>query len=135
MPDPSLPSSLRFVVCPECATKLQVRADDAGRRGQCRQCGRIFQIALDLRQMGAKPERASKPMQPTTVTFACELCETRLTARLADVGRPVKCPDCGRRNVIPQPTAAPRPKTPAGAVHFTRTPPRRSRAKAEATPG
>ncbi len=45
--------------------------------------------------------------QPALVTFACSLCETRITARVADVGRKVECPDCGRKNVIPPP---PKPK-------------------------
>jgi hypothetical protein len=53
------------------------------------------------------------PKPPTTVTFPCELCETRLTASVVDVGKEMKCPDCGRRNVIPAPTIAAAPKVPA----------------------
>ena len=75
----------------------------------------------DLRQaagtaaavIAAPKAEPAPPPQPTTVTFPCDLCETRLTARLADVGKRMKCPDCGRVNVIPPPAAVAAAKTPA----------------------
>lgn len=58
----------------------------------------------------AEPQTAQGPSsppveakKPTTVSFSCELCQTRLTTALADVGRKLKCPDCGRVNIVPPP--------------------------------
>jgi predicted RNA-binding Zn-ribbon protein involved in translation (DUF1610 family) len=41
------------------------------------------------------------------------LCATRITAHVAHVGKSLKCPDCGRKNVIPPPAVVVPPKTPA----------------------
>ena len=122
-----------------------MRAADVGKRGQCKKCGEVFRLVGEKSKSssqdaktqaeggaaatGAQPPAAAvvnappKPKpQPTTVTFPCELCETRITAHVANVGKAVKCPDCGRRNVIPPPVAVAVPKTPGGdergAVRF-----------------
>jgi DNA-directed RNA polymerase subunit RPC12/RpoP len=91
---------------------LAVRPVDAGRRGQCLKCGRQFHVGADAPlQTAPESQRAAKP--PATLTFSCELCATRLTVRAEEVGRAVKCPDCGRRNVVPPPEIAAVAKTPS----------------------
>jgi DNA-directed RNA polymerase subunit RPC12/RpoP len=47
------------------------------------------------------------------VSFDCSLCQTRITALVADVGKKVACPDCGRKNVVPPPPAPKKPVVPA----------------------
>ena len=118
----TVPSSPLVVACPTCGERLGVRAADIGKRGKCRKCGAVFRIAGKGGAVeAAKPQAAQSdggakteaPPQPTTVTFPCSLCQTRITAAVANVGKAVKCPDCGRRNVIPPPTPVAAPKTPA----------------------
>ncbi|MBA3480658.1 MAG: hypothetical protein H0T51_02480 [Pirellulales bacterium] len=110
------------VACPACGERLAVHAETIGKRAKCRQCGKVFRLvgeknpSADAPAVGPNPDPplAPKPKpQPTTVTFPCELCETRITASIADVGKSTKCPDCGRRNLIPAPTIAAAPKVPA----------------------
>jgi DNA-directed RNA polymerase subunit M/transcription elongation factor TFIIS len=115
MSSPPAPSS--SVACPACGQKLAVRAEDRGRKGKCSRCGEVFRIELgetdEREQASPRTDDRWEATAPTTVTFSCELCETRLTASVADVGRSVKCPDCGRRNIIPPPAPRQAPKTPA----------------------
>jgi DNA-directed RNA polymerase subunit M/transcription elongation factor TFIIS len=61
----------------------------------------------------AIPPQPPKRTPPATTTFGCSLCQTRITAALGNVGKKVKCPDCGRVNVIPPPEPVEPPKTPA----------------------
>lgn len=104
-----------FVECPDCGERLAVRAADRGRRGRCQACGRVFLIG-DPPPAGPPPQPARvsqssasagpAPIVPAaakTLTFSCSLCQTRITAAIANVGQTVKCPDCGRRNLIPAP--------------------------------
>lgn len=107
-----------YVECPDCGERLAVRAEDRGRRGRCQQCGRVFRIGGSA--PGARPAgvqaTAPAPIVPpaaATVTFSCSLCQTRITAATANVGKTVKCPDCGRRNVIPAPPKPAAKRAPA----------------------
>src|SRR5215213_6180483 len=119
MPTSPLPSSPRSVACPACGQRLGVRDADVGKRGKCTQCGEVFLIGTERAERVAgggkapgnagvkeptqgagvaKPQAAPArpaPPKPATVTFACELCETRLTGQVADIGKAMKCPDCG----------------------------------------
>jgi DNA-directed RNA polymerase subunit M/transcription elongation factor TFIIS len=109
------------VQCPSCGEQLEVRREDAGRKGQCLACGRVFRLGeapqaaapapaeAAMPTVPASPPPAEKPRQSELVTFSCSLCDTRITARAADVGKRIACPDCGRKNVIPPP---PPPKAP-----------------------
>jgi DNA-directed RNA polymerase subunit RPC12/RpoP len=47
--------------------------------------------------------------RPAWTSFSCSLCQTHMTAPSTDAGRKVKCPDCGRVNVVPPPPP-PKPK-------------------------
>jgi DNA-directed RNA polymerase subunit RPC12/RpoP len=56
----------------------------------------------------AKP--AASPIEehsPQYVSVDCRVCQTRLTGTLAQVGKELKCPDCGARTILPAP---PKPK-------------------------
>ncbi len=58
-------------------------------------------------------QQPAAPAPPETFTFSCSLCDTRITVRTADVGKRIACPDCGRKNVIPEPPAPRAPVVPA----------------------
>jgi DNA-directed RNA polymerase subunit M/transcription elongation factor TFIIS len=114
-----------------------VQAEHAGRRAKCAKCGHAFVIeraglhtapqasaATSRPKVGAASASISHAAQqspgaasallddarrPTIVTFSCSLCDTRITVSASHVGKQVKCPDCGRINVVPPP---PPPKKP-----------------------
>ena len=121
---PTLPTPTMSVQCPSCGERLEVRREDAGRKGQCMACGRVFRLgeapppgsasrATASPPVSPAPKPVEKPRPPELVTFSCSLCETRITARVADVGKRTACPDCGRKNVIPPPPAPKAPVVPA----------------------
>lgn len=118
MSAPSPPSSPRFVKCPGCGARLKVRAEDAGKRAQCHECGKLFRLggapapasplpsAAMPRQEPRSPEPTPPTPQPINVLdnahlhpVHCELCQTLMYATDAEVGTMVKCPDCGHRNL------------------------------------
>jgi DNA-directed RNA polymerase subunit M/transcription elongation factor TFIIS len=118
MSAPSPPPSSRFVKCPGCGTRLKVRAEDAGKRAQCHECGKLFRLggapaptaplpsATAPRQEPRTPEPTSTTSKPINVLdnahlhpVHCELCQTLMYATDAEVGTLVKCPDCGHRNL------------------------------------
>lgn len=96
-----------------------MRAQDAGRRARCGNCGQVF--AVELPDAAAESERAvatagavamALAPAPELITFECSLCQTRITARTVDMGRIAACPDCGRKNVVPPPQKAKAPVAP-----------------------
>src|SRR5688500_16482284 len=99
------PSPPNFVACPACGQQLAAPAEAWGRKGKCSRCGKVFRIGAA--EVEDRDQRSRLYGESATVSFSCELCQTRLTASVADVGRPVECPDCGRRNVIPARTPRP----------------------------
>jgi DNA-directed RNA polymerase subunit M/transcription elongation factor TFIIS len=114
----SASASTTFVRCPGCAERLGVRAADGGKKARCGKCGLVFVIEGAERPKAesgepvgdaslAADENVPRPQfdedLPASVTFACSLCDTRITAATRNVGRKVKCPDCGRINRIPPP--------------------------------
>lgn len=42
--------------------------------------------------------------EPQYIGFECRLCQTRMYALPDDVGKNVKCPDCGTKTPVPRPT-------------------------------
>jgi DNA-directed RNA polymerase subunit M/transcription elongation factor TFIIS len=114
-------ASPTFVRCPGCGERLGVRAGDAGKKARCGKCGLVFVIDAKAEGGGGKADGGgdtdlAKPRAeestprpqfddelPASVTFACSLCDTRITAATRNAGKKVKCPDCGRVNVIPLP--------------------------------
>lgn len=108
-----------WMACPKCGERLAVRAEDEGKRGRCQKCGEIFRIErpsaepsapLPPDEPGPEPDFDDRP---ALVSFLCELCQTRITTSSTNVGQKIKCPDCGRANVIPQPTPKAGPNIPA----------------------
>jgi DNA-directed RNA polymerase subunit RPC12/RpoP len=47
------------------------------------------------------------------IGFECRVCDTRLYARPENVGRKVKCPDCGAGTIVPPPPKERPPRLPA----------------------
>lgn len=104
-----------FVRCPGCGERLGVRTEDAGKKARCGKCGLVFVIDANAEggagaarvQPQAPADDRPRPQfdddLPASVTFACSLCDTRITAASRNVGKKVKCPDCGRINRIPPP--------------------------------
>ncbi|QDT71802.1 hypothetical protein I41_09630 [Lacipirellula limnantheis] len=119
MSAPSSPSPPRFVKCPACGTRLQVHAEDAGRRASCRACGKEFRLGgvpSASAPAAAPAPKEPPPTRPAPVPrsappiktpvidnahlhpVSCEVCQTLMYATDAEVGQLVKCPDCGHRN-------------------------------------
>lgn len=122
------PPPLRVVRCPNCGERLGVRAEDVGKKARCRECGTVFRVggpavaaapAIPGKPVPALPEGApsqervaAAPKMPETVSFPCEVCQTRLTTAVAHVGKKLSCPDCGHASIVPppvvvKPTSAP----------------------------
>ena len=57
-------------------------------------------------------EAAAEP-EPEHVGFECHLCQTRMYARVKDVGKKMKCPDCHSLTVIPPPPPPKKKNIPA----------------------
>jgi DNA-directed RNA polymerase subunit RPC12/RpoP len=90
-----------------------------GQRARCAACSLAFTIpALTGKPAPAKtqpkPQQAA-PVVPEHVGFDCRVCNTRLFARTEDVGKKLKCPDCGALTEIPPPPP-PKPKNMPAAL-------------------
>lgn len=55
-----------------------------------------------------KPKPAPKP-----IPVYCRVCQTLMYGQPSQVGRPLKCPDCGAANTVPPPPAEKEKKAPA----------------------
>lgn len=111
MSEPSHAASPQFVKCPGCGTKLGVRAEDAGQRGQCHQCGKVFRIGGPPPSQAPAATRAAAPPTPPPRKglgdydndhlhpVSCLVCQTLMYATDDQVGTKVKCPDCGAMNL------------------------------------
>ncbi|RIK71223.1 MAG: hypothetical protein DCC67_20355 [Planctomycetota bacterium] len=118
------PTALSIVRCPRCGEQLGVRTEDVGKKARCRECGGVFRLGRAASEGADRPGASTAPPPgdeppaappPAVVSFACELCQTRLTTAAANVGRRLACPDCGRQNIVPAP-AAPKPTLPPPAM-------------------
>ena len=117
--------------------KLNVRAEDAGRRGQCHTCGKVFRIGAPPPAAGG-PRHPGEPANPVPAESAatrapapaapspksmhgisndhlhpivCERCQTLMYATDEQVGQMLPCPDCGHRNLAkPRPAKRPPPR-------------------------
>lgn len=103
---------VRTATCPGCGAKLQLRADQSGKKIQCGGCGKRMRVPV-FGDASATPEPPKTPPPPESVTFSCSLCETRITVPINGVGKKVKCPDCYRVNIVPPPPAPAKPRIPA----------------------
>jgi DNA-directed RNA polymerase subunit RPC12/RpoP len=87
-----------LVRCPHCKTAFRALPEHAGRRAKCSHCGGTIVVP-------GEPVKPPKPVvpQPQYVGVNCLLCGTRMYGTLADVGKELKCPDCGRMTKLPPP--------------------------------
>ncbi|MEX2169535.1 MAG: hypothetical protein WD851_09495 [Pirellulales bacterium] len=88
------------VRCPHCKTAFRALPEHAGRRAKCSHCDGTIVIPGEVVK---PPERPAEIPQPQYVGVNCLLCGTRMYGTLADVGKELKCPDCGRRTKLPPP--------------------------------
>ena len=98
-------SPTKLLVCPGCQAKLPAENLLPGQKCRCGNCGKLLVVP---------GEKESPPTvsQPELFGFGCRVCETRLIARKTDVGKHLRCPDCGARNEVPRPLKPEIKKTP-----------------------
>lgn len=121
------PISLK-VWCPSCRAEYRFPASMAGRNGRCAACGAHFTVPTDLGPVNPSPPQSLPPAPPVTglpkptrhkasppkyASVACRICQTRLSGLLSEVGRELKCPDCGARTVLPPQSEPPPSQRPA----------------------
>src|SRR5262245_45931184 len=102
----SIVLNVRSVACPKCGAQYGFPDDMLVRKGRGSHCGTRFVVPAP--PSASKPPKATKPehddaAEPQHVGFECRLCQTRMYARVKDVGKKMKCPDCGVLTVIPPP--------------------------------
>lgn len=88
------------VRCPHCQTVFRALPEHAGRRAKCSHCGGTIVVPGEPVN---RPEAPADVPQPQYVGVNCSLCGTRMYGTLADVGKELKCPDCGRLTKLPPP--------------------------------
>lgn len=89
------------VHCPHCQTAFRALPEHAGKRAKCSHCGGTIVVPGEPLKPPPPPEPV--PEQPQYVGVNCLLCGTRMYGTLADVGKELKCPDCGRLTKLPPP--------------------------------
>lgn len=106
---PSTDPNVQSVSCPACSARYEFPAQLSGRKGRCSKCGTVFIVptasaapAAGASLAAAKHDESAEPA-PEHVGFECRICQTRLYARVQDVGKKMKCPDCHALTVIPAP--------------------------------
>ena len=101
------------ITCPSCKARFAVVAAMAGRRARCAACSTPFTVPApsDAVQdpLPAPPVTNSVAAKPQFISVECRVCGTRLTGRVENVGKKIKCPDCGAGTAIPEPLP-PKPK-------------------------
>ena len=83
-----------------CATRTPAARRGARSAGACSTIGAAAAAASATADARRRPPPApplDQARAARVVTFECSLCQTRMTARSADVGRKMACPDCGRQ--------------------------------------
>lgn len=113
--------------CRLCGTRMYSPPDLVGSKAKCPDCytftvippppeppksrrpkamdEETYEVYEGEQPHGVDLARAAAPM----VSFLCRLCQTHLTAEASQIGKPVKCPDCGAATPVPA-TAKPAPK-------------------------
>src|SRR5204863_9270608 len=113
----STQSGTAVVACPGCGSRLAVPISMVGQRARCAACSSAFTIpAPSNKQLSpTPPPKREEPAAevPEHVGFDCRVCSTRLFARTEDVGKQLKCSDCGALTVIPSPPPPKRKNMPA----------------------
>ena len=106
------------ISCPGCSGRFRVPASAAGRRGRCARCGAVVVIVAP--PLSAPPSSAPPPSTadeppgdlPRHVPVECRICQTLMYGRPDQVGRKLKCPDCGALTVVPPPAPPKKKQTP-----------------------
>src|SRR4051812_35326635 len=116
----STQSETAVVACPGCGSRLSVPRSMIGQRARCAGCSMAVTIpAPASKEQPTKvpptEQQQSAPAVPEHVGFDCRVCNTRLFARTEDVGKKLKCPDCGALTLIPPPPP-PKPKNMPAAL-------------------
>jgi len=99
------PSSQTLAVsCPGCGAHFQLGQEMAGRKGRCAKCGEVFRVPTSVTAAETKPPRLppAEPV-PQYIAVVCRVCQTLMYGRLDQVGKPIKCPDCGAQTIVPPP--------------------------------
>jgi DNA-directed RNA polymerase subunit RPC12/RpoP len=89
-----------------------------GQRARCAACSQAFTIGTPTKPQSPLTSAAPKPKDaapdvPEHVGFECHVCNTRLFARTADVGKKMRCPDCHAHTIIPPPPPPKKKNMPA----------------------
>lgn len=114
--------SRHIISCPNCGAKFAVAGSFAGRKARCDACNEAFVVpalgnsteAPTEHAWGQPHEKTQQPSVPAApkssllIGLECRVCGTRLYGRQEDVGKKIKCPDCGAGTEIPPP-AKPKP--------------------------
>ena len=91
--------------CPHCTARMKATESRAGRRVKCAKCGEIVRIPTSDQE----PSVANVSPRLQEVPVVCNVCATRMYAKLSQVGKSIECPDCFASNLVPPPPK-PQPK-------------------------
>ena len=107
------------ISCPSCGARFAVPVRWPGERRRCDACNEAFYRAgvAGERSPGCRAGETAKPVAsvPDLIGVECRVCGTRLYGRSDQVGKKVKCPDCGAGTVLPRPPQ-PKPKNMPAAL-------------------
>jgi DNA-directed RNA polymerase subunit RPC12/RpoP len=93
----SLNPNAALVSCPGCGAQYDFPASMAGKRGRCAKCGQAFTVPH------APPSAERLEDLPQYIGINCHLCDTRMYGGPDQIGKELKCPDCGARTVLTRP--------------------------------
>jgi predicted Zn finger-like uncharacterized protein len=94
-------STIVRTACPACKTQYDFPESMAGKQGRCVKCGTGFKVPQVAVVKSAPTEPAGD--SPQYIGVECHLCGTRMYGGPDQVGKKLKCPDCGARTVLPPP--------------------------------
>jgi len=95
------------VACPACGAQYDFPPTLAGKRGRCAKCGKSFTVPAAAQSLAPRTE------MPAYIGVECHLCGTRFYGGPDQIGKPLTCPDCGARTVLPPPPPPKKPNIPA----------------------
>lgn len=95
--------------CPHCSRILKIPAGLGGSVRRCPHCDRKVRIPDDSSVAVDFGLWEQETQVPEWVPVVCDVCSTRMHATRDQIGSQVKCPDCGRANLVRQPVK-PAPK-------------------------
>jgi DNA-directed RNA polymerase subunit M/transcription elongation factor TFIIS len=127
VPQPRKPESVPqyvAVTCRVCQTLMYGRIDQVGQPIKCPDCGAQTIVPPPEKVRPKQPLAAMEgdqyelwgvdeapsvaemlSAQPKYIAVVCRMCQTLMHATEDQVGKKLKCPDCGTANVVPPPEA------------------------------